>query len=48
MAQSTARAEHVQSLLLESGLTIENAYGFGPLVAPAGLSPDRVEIVKFR
>jgi len=48
MAQSTARAEHVQSLLRESGLTIENAYGFGPLVAPAGLSPDRVEIVKFR
>jgi hypothetical protein len=27
---------------------IDNAYGLGPLVAPAGLSPDRVEIVKFR
>ena len=48
LAQSTARAEHVQSLLRESGFMIEKAYGFGPLVAPAGLSPDRVEIVKFR
>jgi hypothetical protein len=48
MAQSTARAEHVQALLGEAGLVIESAYGLGPLVAPAGLSPDRVEIVKFR
>jgi hypothetical protein len=48
MTQSTARAEHVKALLAEAGLVIENTYGLGPLVAPAGLSPDRVEIVKFR
>ena len=48
MTQSTARAEHVKALLAEAGLVIDNAYGLGPLVAPAGLSPDRVEIVKFR
>jgi len=48
MTQSTARAEHVQALLGEAGLVIESAYGLGPLVAPADLSPDRVEIVKFR
>ncbi len=46
--QSAARAEHVRSLLSEAGLPIRSAYGLGPLVAPKGLSPDRVEIVKFR
>jgi hypothetical protein len=48
MTQSTARAEHVKTLLRDAGLVIENAYGLGPLVAPSGSSPDRVEIVKFR
>ena len=46
--QSTARAEHVKTLLRDAGLVIENAYGLGPLVAPSGSSPNRVEIVKFR
>jgi len=46
--QSTARAEHVRVLLSDAGLPITSAYGLGPLVAPEGLSPDRVEIVKFR
>lgn len=48
MRQSTARAEHVKTLLRDAGLVIENAYGLGPLVAPSGSSPNRVEIVKFR
>ena len=46
--QSAARAEHVRVLLSDAGLPIRSAYGLGPLVAPEGLSPDRVEIVKFR
>ena len=46
--QSAARAEHVRALLSDAGLSIRSAYGLGPLVAPKGLSPDRVEIVKFR
>jgi hypothetical protein len=48
ITQSNARADHVQALLEEAGLMIEHAQGLGPLVAPGGLSPDRVEIVKFR
>ena len=48
ITESNARAVHVQSLLEEAGLMIDYAQGLGPLVAPGGLSPDRVEIVKFR
>jgi hypothetical protein len=48
ITESNARAVHVQSLLEEAGLRIDHAQGLGPLVAPGGLSPDRVEIVKFR
>lgn len=48
ITQSNARAVHVQALLKEAGLMIDHAQGVGPLVAPGGLSPDRVEIVKFR
>lgn len=48
LAQSEARAKHVQTLVREAGLPIDHAYGLGPLVTPSGLSPNRVEIVKFR
>ena len=48
MTESNARAVHVQLLLEEAGLMIDHVQGLGPLVAPGGLSPDRVEIVKFR
>lgn len=46
--QSKARAEHVQGLLRDAGFKVPHAYGLGPLVSPGGLSPDRVEIVKFK
>lgn len=48
ITESNARAVHVQALLEEAGLMIYHVQGLGPLVAPGGLSPDRVEIVKFR
>ena len=48
ITESNSRAVHVQSLLEEAGLMIDYVQGLGPLVAPGGLSPDRVEIVKFR
>ena len=48
LAQSQRRAEHVQQLLSAAGLRIEAAHGLGGLVAPMGLSPERVEIVKYR
>ena len=46
--QSKARAEHVQVLLRDAGFEVPHAYGLGPLVSPGALSPDRVEIVKFK
>ncbi len=46
--QSTARAEHVQSLLAEAGLSISTAHGLGALVPSRKLSSERVEIIKYR
>lgn len=48
IAQSTERAEHVQELLAEAGLTIDAVFGVGALVPAEGLSPERVEIVRYR
>lgn len=48
LMQSQRRADHVQELLAEAGLTIEVVHGLGGLVPPLGLSPERVEIVKYR
>lgn len=48
LMQSQRRADHVQELLAESGLRIEVVHGLGGLVPPMGLSPERVEIVKYR
>jgi hypothetical protein len=49
LVQSQARAEHVQSVLQQSGLTIVHAHGLGALVRPQeGASPERAELVRFR
>lgn len=48
LMQSQRRADHVQELLAEAGLSIEVVHGLGGLVPPMGLSPERVEIVKYR
>ena len=46
--QAKERAEYVQGLFRDAGFDVPHAYGLGPLVSPGSLSPDRVEIVKFR
>jgi hypothetical protein len=48
IAQSQARADHVQTLLREAGLPISEAHGLGALIPVNRRAPERVEIVKYR
>lgn len=48
LSLSAERARHVQELLADAGLEIQAAHGLGALVPSNQLSPERVEIVKYR
>lgn len=49
LTQSQLRAEHLQTLLREAGLSIPHAHGLGALVPPPdGASPERAELVRLR
>lgn len=49
LTQSQLRAEHVQMLMQEAGLSISHAHGLGALVPPPdGASPERAELVLLR